>query len=189
MQVTSLNEGTYTRIYQSAMSLLVIDFTYLEGWDCELMVKELAAVGSQSNRVSSYIFKRPYGWEKVPMFKARINEAIDNGCNWNDGDVPYSELETLLHREASPAFAIYYYGPLKIKFISGLIDHRVIDISLLEFPELADVILAAIGCTFACHKNSKHGCALRMAYSLAQWLNFYTLSVQHKKCTPQHAFH
>ena len=58
------------------------------------MVKKLAAV------------KRPYGWDEVPMFNVRINEAIDHGCNWNDGDVLYSELETVVHREA-----VYCFGP------------------------------------------------------------------------------
>jgi rRNA maturation protein Rpf1 len=89
------------------MSLLVIDFTFLEERDSELVVKELVAVDSNSNRVSSYVFKRPYNWEDVPMLNARINHAIDHGCNWNDGDVLYSELETVLLREASSAVAIY----------------------------------------------------------------------------------
>jgi len=51
-----------------------------------------------SNRVSLCKFKRPYGWEEVSMFNARINEAIDHRRNWNDGDVPYSELETAKSR-------------------------------------------------------------------------------------------
>jgi hypothetical protein len=55
------------------MSLSVIDFTYLEGRDGDTVVKELAAVDSHSNRVSSYVFKRPYGWEEIPMFNARMN--------------------------------------------------------------------------------------------------------------------
>ena len=75
---------------QSVMSLLVIDFTYLDGWDGEMVVKELAAVFSNCNRVLSYVFKRPYTSEEVPMFNARINKAIDHGCNWNDGDMLYS---------------------------------------------------------------------------------------------------
>ena len=45
--------------YQSAMSLLVIDITFLEGRDGELVVKELAVVDSRSNRFLSYLFKRP----------------------------------------------------------------------------------------------------------------------------------
>ena len=42
------------------------------------------------------------------MFNARMNQAIGHGCKWNDGDVPYSELETVLHREVSSAVAIYF---------------------------------------------------------------------------------
>jgi len=49
----------------------------------------MAAVDFHSNSVASYLFKRPYGWDDVPMFNARINEAIDHVCNWNDGDVLY----------------------------------------------------------------------------------------------------
>ena len=80
------------------------------------------------------------------MFNARINEAIDHGCNWNDCDVLYSELETVLHREASSAVAIYCFGPLKTQFISGLLDSTVIVIIQLRFPELADLSLASISC-------------------------------------------
>jgi len=54
VQVTDINKGTYTQDYQSAMSLLVIDFTFLEGRDGEFLVKKLAVVDSRSNRVSSY---------------------------------------------------------------------------------------------------------------------------------------
>ena len=79
MQISSINNGTYTDYGQSKMSLLVIDFTYLEGKDGELVVKDLATVDSHNNRVSSYVFKRPYSWEDLSMFNIRINEAIDKG--------------------------------------------------------------------------------------------------------------
>ena len=92
------------------MSLLVIDFTYLEGKNGERVVKELAAVDSPGNRVSYYVFQRPYCWEELSLFNVRMNEAIEHGCNWNDGYVPYSELETVLHREASSAVAFYCSG-------------------------------------------------------------------------------
>lgn len=189
MQVTGINKGTYIHIYQSAMSLLVIDFTYLDGRDGDIVVKELATVDYSRNRVSSYIFKRPYGWEAVSMFNARMNEAVDHGCNWNDGDIPYSELETVLHREASSAVAIYCYGPQKTKFISEIIQRTVIDITQLGCPDLEDMSLPGISCTFACHNKSKLVCALRSAYSIAQWLNYYTLSLENTKCPPQPAFH
>ena len=105
----------------------MIDFTFLEGRDNEI-VKELAVADSQIIG-SRHVFKRPYGWEEVSMFNARMNQAIGHGCNWNDGDVPYSELETVLHREVSSAVAIYCFRPQKRNFISCLIDRTVIDIS------------------------------------------------------------
>ena len=81
------------------------------------------------------------------MFNSRMNQVIGHGCNWNDGDVPYSELETVLHREVSSAVAIYCFGPEKTNFISGLLDRTVIDITQLGCPEQADISLPAISCT------------------------------------------
>jgi hypothetical protein len=72
---------------------------------------------------ASYIFKRPYAWEKVPRFNARINQGIDHGRNWNDSDVLYSKLQTILQREESSAVA-----PHKT-FFSNLIDCMVIGIT------------------------------------------------------------
>jgi len=149
VQAADINKGRFTHHYQSAVYLLVIEFIFLEGRDSQLVVKELAAVDSHSNRVSSYVFKRPYSWEEVPSFNARMNQAIDHGCNWNDGDVLYSELETVLHREASSAVAIYCIGPQKTQFISGLMDRTVIDITQLECPPLADISLPGISCRFS----------------------------------------
>ena len=83
------------------MSLIVINFNFLEGRDNEIVFKELAVADSHINRVSSYVFKRPYGCEEVPMFNAKTNQAIGHGCNWNDGDVPYSELETATSRSVN----------------------------------------------------------------------------------------
>jgi hypothetical protein len=42
---------------------------------------DLAAADSNNNRVSKYVIKRPYGWEEVPLFNARMNQAIAHGFN------------------------------------------------------------------------------------------------------------
>jgi len=62
----------------------------------------------------------------VPSFNARMNQAIDHGHNWNGGDVLYSELETVLHREASSDVEIYCFGPQKTQFTGGLIDLQLL---------------------------------------------------------------
>ena len=191
MQIEDIKEGKFSHDYQSAMPLLVIDFTFLEGRDGELVIKELVVVDSHSKRVSSYVFKGPYSWEDVPGLNARINQAIDHGCNWNDGDVLYSELETVLHREESSAVAIYSFGPQKTQLISGLMDRTIIDITQLGCPPLADISLQGISCTFACHNKFRHVCALRTAYSLAKlhWLNFQFPNLQYAKCPTQPEYH
>jgi|GEM_PF-3773571 len=140
------------------MSLLVIEFTFLERRHGELVVKELAVVDSHSNRVSSFVFKRPYSWEEVPELNARINQAIDHGCNWNDGDVLYSELENVLRREVLSVVAVSCIGSQKTQFISGLMDRTVIDITQLECPPLAYISLQGISCTFARHNEFRHVC-------------------------------
>jgi hypothetical protein len=84
---------TYTHIL--SVNKVSLDLTYLEGRDGDIVVKEQAVVDFQIIRVTSYVFK---GRTEIPMFNARMNEAIDHGCNLNDCDVLYSKLETVIHR-------------------------------------------------------------------------------------------
>jgi hypothetical protein len=99
----------------------VIDLTFLERRNNEIVVKELAVADSRSNRVSSYVFKKPYCWDELPMLNARLNSAITHSCNWNDGDILYSELQTVLHREVPSAVAIYCFGHQKQTLLAVLL--------------------------------------------------------------------
>ena len=134
------------------------------------------------------MFKRPYSWEDLTLFNVRLNEVIDDGCNWNDGFVPFSDLENIVHCEAPSPVAIYCFGPLETEFISSLIKGTVIDITQLGCPTIADINLSAISWTFACHNKSKHVCALRTAYSVTQSLHIYTVSLQYVSCPAQPAY-
>jgi len=68
VQIAGINKSTYTQDYQSAISLLVIDFTFLEGRDGEIVVNcRLATVDSHSNRDSSCVFKRSYSWKYLRL--------------------------------------------------------------------------------------------------------------------------
>ena len=60
------------------------------------------------------------------MFNARINQAVDHGCNCNYGDILYSEVENMLQREASSVVAIYCFGLHKSAFISNYITARLL---------------------------------------------------------------
>jgi len=56
VEIADIMKGTYIQTYQFTMSL--IDFTFLEVRDNEIVVKDLAVADSYINRVSSYVFKR-----------------------------------------------------------------------------------------------------------------------------------
>jgi len=89
VQISDINKDKFSHDYHSAMSLLVIDFTFLEWRDDEFVVEQLAVFDSHSNRVLSYVFKMPYSWKEVPAISARINQAIDHVFNGNEFDVLY----------------------------------------------------------------------------------------------------
>ena len=165
--------------YQSEMSFLVIDFTFLERRDGKVVVKDLASVDSHINRVSTYVLKRSQSWEKVPWFNARMNQAIDHECNYNDGDIVHSGLETVQYREALSAVALFCLKPQNVQFIRCFMDLTFIVITRLEWPPLAEIGLPGISCTFACHNTSRHVCAFRTVYSLTERLNFYIFSIQY----------
>ena len=52
VQIADLNKGKFTHDYQSAMSFLVIDFTFLKGRYGELVVNVLVVVDNHINKVS-----------------------------------------------------------------------------------------------------------------------------------------
>jgi len=59
VQTTNINKVRTLVYHQLTMPLFVIDFTYFQGRDGDIIVKELAALDFRSNRVASYVFKRP----------------------------------------------------------------------------------------------------------------------------------
>lgn len=64
---------------QSTMSVLVIVFTYLEGWDVEIVINELAAVDFHSDRVSSYVFNRPMAGRKYQCLTPEWIKKLTTG--------------------------------------------------------------------------------------------------------------
>ena len=89
----------------------------MNSWSRSWQLSTPTVTGSQNMSLRDHTI-----WKKVPMFKVRTNQAIAHGCNWNRGDIPYSELETVLHRYASSVFAIHSFRPQNTEFISGFID-------------------------------------------------------------------
>jgi len=58
---------------------------------------------------------------------------------------------------------MYCFGSQKTQFTSGFMERTIIDITQLESPQLADIGLPGISCTFACQNKSWHVCSTKSA--------------------------
>jgi hypothetical protein len=165
------------------MSLVVIDFTSLKGGIMKLWLKSwrlltLVVIGSRHMSLRGHTVGKKYlclTLDIITLLTTVVTGMMAMLC--------IQSWKLCYIRELSSAVAIFCFGHQKINFISGLNDRIVIDNTQLGCHELADSV-PTIHCTFACHK-SKRVCALRTAYSLAQWLNYYIVSLQYAKCPPQ----
>jgi len=150
----------------------VIDLTYLVGRYGDI------AVDFQSNRVSSYGFKKPYGWEEIPYFK--------------------SEWMTQLTMRVIRMMVKYYIQSCKLRYIaryhlllqsiaSGLWKHNL-SATLLSVKLLISLCYDSLRSPIYVNRPSATSlhvtkclnvCELWTSYSLAQWLNFHILCLQY----------
>ena len=109
-----------------------------------------------------------------------MNQAIDHWFNCNDGDVPYLNVETVLHHESSSAVAIYCFGLQKTQFISGLLERTVISITQLGCPQLADISLqpSAVLLHVTTSLNMLVHCGQPTCYLSGSTFTFYVCSMQ-----------
>jgi len=85
---------------------VVIDFEFLKGRQCEIVVKELSVAANNIN--DSFRFKIPYIMTS--------HGSDENGLNWEDGHIAYHDLYTVVS-EAVAGFAhLYCYGITKSNF-------------------------------------------------------------------------
>jgi len=64
----------------------VIDYEFLRGNQDEVIVKELSLAAK--NVIHTFNFQSPYGMTP--------HGSDENGLNWDDGHIPYRQLETVL---------------------------------------------------------------------------------------------
>ena len=149
----------------------VIDFTYLEGKDGEL-VNKLAAVDTHNSRVYSYLRDLTTGrichclnleWIKLltmGVIGMKIMYHRAGNCATSRGIICCCSL---------------LFQTSKNNLLVVLSTVQLLTSMQLGSPPNVDINPSAISCTFACHNKSTHVCALRSAYSVAQWLHFYNL--------------
>jgi hypothetical protein len=148
VQFADTNKGTFTHNYQSEMSLLVTDFTCLDGRDGELVIKKLAAVESHSNRATFYVFMTPTAGRKYQCLSLELIKLLTAGVIGIMAIYRIQSWKLSYIARYHLLFAIYCFRPQKMTFINNLFDCIFIHITQLGCPQHPDMCLPTISCTF-----------------------------------------
>lgn len=112
------------------MNLLIIEFQAFKNNHEEFIVKELA-VGDLSGWVKRFLFKPPFAEADLhPRIQTSNRWCSRNlhGFQWEDGDLPYSNLSGILFNVSQTYKCIATKGHNKIKFLSNILKREVFDL-------------------------------------------------------------
>ena len=105
-----------------------MDYVSLSGHHSDV-VKEFAVVGA--GVIQTFHFKSPYF---LPD-----HGFVENGINWEDGNISYTLLPTVLSEAVAVYAHLYSYGDFKCKFLSSLSNRTFLNLEDLKCPKPQDV--------------------------------------------------
>src|SRR5437868_1855871 len=159
------------------MAKFIVDIECLRGIMGSMVVKELAIVeATNASGIQSWLFKEPYPETCLSKSTIKTNKWLENNLHaisWNDGDVEYSQLHSILHRYISPGSTVYAKGREKCQLIAEILSVRVINIESLGCPKSADIFLPLVTCFHhhINHQKNQH-CAFYKALKFCNWLRW-----------------
>lgn len=145
----------------------------------EFIFKELAIIPLEEDvQPCVYLFQPPHDWNFLaPRYKCENNWLTRNyhGINWQDGEIPYEEFETVLRSALIGAREVYVKGLEKQRWLKNFLKN-VENLETLGCPSLTKL------CKISDEPCSNHDlqicfkshCAARNVLALKKWLlNFY----------------
>lgn len=112
------------------MSLLIVEFQAFRNNEDEFVVKELA-VGDLHGRLRRFLFYPPYPQSELHHRIQISNKwCTDNlhGIEWDDGNLPYSDLSEILFSATNPYRSIVTKGRTKSVWLSAFLKRKVFDL-------------------------------------------------------------
>ena len=160
------------------MEPVVIDFEYLKGRQNQMVVKEAAVAGG--NISESFRFEPPY-------YMAPHGSA-ENGLNWDDGNIPYQKLATVLKEAVANLAHVYSIGQAKCSFLTAFLQRTVLDLEEFKCPPVKD-LKSTYTCTLPCHRQTKFSCAAKSAHAFYGWLMHHLQNKAYVTCPPDMSRH
>lgn len=160
---------------------LCIDYVSFEG--PEPIIKELAVVSvGGRKRASHFVFAPPNAFSALDANTKREFQrqtTTEHGICWEEGNIGYDRVASVLRRACCRATALYAHGSAKCRVLSNLLGRSVIDLSG-EFtcPPVDKMALCGVECLLPCHAVPMMHCAMRSASVYALWLEYYDLALQ-----------
>lgn len=156
---------------------LILDIQGFRGDADQFIFKELAAVSVNCESAYSFLFKPPS--EQVTLStKARNTNTwlskVHHGLEYDDGLVPYEELQGILQQLLSATTTVYVKGSVKRNDLLKIVAHPDIkNIEDLGCPSIRQ--LHEDYCATACmwHKHKTSICASRNVKNILLWYNEY----------------
>ena len=124
------------------MEPVVLDFEYLKGRQKEMVVKEAAVAGGKVS--DSFRFEPPY--YMAP------HGSVENGLNWDNGNIPYHKLASVLKEAVAGVAHVYSFGPTKRSFLAALLQSVILDLKDFKCP-LAKKLDPTYSCALPCHRH------------------------------------
>lgn len=147
----------------------------------EFVFKEIAIIplAGQDVLPKVYLFGPPCHWNSLPVkFKSENSwlERNYHGLKWNDGEIPYEELEEILKSDLRDAVKIYVKGLEKKKWIENIMPDVVVVFNMEDYecPSLVKLLESSYDVPCKHHNlYYKANCAVQNALALKKWLIKY----------------
>lgn len=145
-------------------STVLIDFQYVLGKGKQWHIKELSFKWLNSINIENYLFSPPYPENELDSFaihQNKYNSTYINGLNWNDGCIPYLQLENIF-KQIKDANAVVLVGHLpKQQFLQSYFQNvEVIE----DFPAFQKLYSPKHYCMN--HKNIYKRCSTLNVYKM-----------------------
>jgi hypothetical protein len=103
---------------------VVIECEFLKGKQGQVVIKELSLAAKVI--LHTIHFRSPYNM--------RTHGSEENQINWDDGIIPYEQVETALSEAIAGYAHLYSYGITKCKFLSDLLSRHAMNLEDLVTP-------------------------------------------------------
>ena len=155
----------------------VIDIEFLPG-NKEQVIKE-ATIVSDDVRVH-FLFRPPYHMEP--------HISKENGLNWDDGFILYSQVQIVLTEALAPSNHLYARGEDKRLLLTDILNRTIHDLEALQCPDPSE-LKSDIHCQLTCHSFPNMRCALRNADAQHSWLRYHIQFKTFIKCPRNNTRH